>query len=141
MSESFDAHCVDSWCLAYYMLGGDAVVDNASVFCIEPIQYQRRCLHRENPQRGGKRPRYGGTVCLGYQKGTLVAHIKHGLAVICGHQKGGLSLQPISGGKRIALRAKVEDCRILKRLNFRYKPSELTEKPKQQSMALQLVLF
>ena len=121
MSDSFDAHCVDSWVLCDHVVGGNGTVDNKQVFCISPIPIRRRELHRQNPQKGGKRPRYGGTMCLRYAKGTLAKHIKHGIAVIFGHPKGGLSLQPIDGGKRLTLSAKLSDCKILTRLNFRYR--------------------
>ena len=140
LSSEFAAHCVDSWCLAAYVVddngkfrfdpaskdsdlseeANESAPDNTEVLTIAPIPIRRRELHRQNPQRGGKRPRYGGTRCLGYAKGTLVKHVKHGIAVICGFQNNGLSLQPINGGKRICLSAKIEDCKILTRLNFRY---------------------
>ncbi len=141
MSESFDAHCVDSWCLAYHVVGGDPIVDNAAIFCISPLQIKRRQLHRQLPQKGGKRPRFGGTMCLDVVKNTIVKHVKHGISVVCGHQKGGLSLQPIKGGKRLALSAKLEDCKILTKLNFRYKPI-VPKQPKvlQSELALQLTL-
>ena len=126
MSNDFNAHCVDSWCLASHVVGDSGVsvprpgVDNIDVFTIAPISIRRRTLHRQNPQKGGKRPRYGGTVCLDFfAKNTLVRHIKHGLAVVCGHQKNGLSLQPINGGQRLCLNAKIEDCKFLTKLNFR----------------------
>lgn len=118
--SDFSAHCVDSWCLASHVVRDNGIVDNTNVFTIAPIPIRRRELHRQNPQKGGKRPRYGGTMCLGIAKGTLVKHIKHGIAVVCGFQKNGLSLQPVNGGKRLCLSAKLEDCKILTRLNFRY---------------------
>ena len=120
MSESFDAHCVDSWCLAYHAIGGDTIVDNASVFCIAPIPIQRRNLHREVPKKGGVRHRYGGTRCLGFTKGTLVKSIKWGLCWISGHQNGKINLTQMSTGKQRPMR-KQESFRILKRLNFKYK--------------------
>lgn len=137
--ETFDAHCVDSWCLTYHVIGGGfPIVDNADIFCISPIPIQRRNLHRELPKKGGQqRPRYGGTRCLGFTKGTLVKHIKHGLGVICGYQKDRLSLQPIEGGKRLTRNAKVKDCKILSKLNFRYKPV-ISTKIQQRDIVLQL---
>ena len=113
MSEGFDAHCVDSWVLCDYIVGGEPIVDNTEGFCISPIPIRRRELHRQNPQKGGKRPRYGGTMCLGIAKNTIVKHIKHGIAIVCGHQKNGLSLQPVTGEKRLTLSAKLEDCKNL----------------------------
>ena len=120
MSESFEAHCVDSWCLAYHAIGGDTIVDNASVFCIAPIPIQRRNLHREVPKKGGVRHRYGGTRCLGFTKGTLVKSIKWGLCWISGHQNGKINLTQMSTKKQRPMQ-KQESFRILKRLNFKYK--------------------
>ena len=59
LSETFGTHCVDSWCLAYHTMGGKDIVDNTNVMCISPIPIVRRELYRQNPQKGGKRPRYG----------------------------------------------------------------------------------
>ena len=128
MSESFDAHCVDSWCLAYHVLGGKPIVDNTSVFCISPIPIQRRNLHREVPKKGGIRTRYGGTTLYGFVKNTLVKHVRYGLCSISGFQKGKFSLTNLSG-KRVSAAAKISDCKILTRLNFRYKLN-VSEQPK-----------
>ena len=120
LSETFDAHCVDSWCLAYHTVGGQSVPDNTDIFCISPIPIRRRELHRQNPQKGGKRLRYGGTVCLGVAKNTLVKHITKGLLRVTGHQKGCLTLSEINSSKQVVLTAKPETYRILRKLNFRY---------------------
>ena len=120
MSESFDAHCVDSWCLAYHVIGGEPLVDNTDIFCISPIPIQRRNLHREVPKKGGIRHRYGGTRCLGYTKGTLVKSIKWGFCWISGHQSGKINLTQMSTGKQRP-QQKLDSFRILKRLNFKYK--------------------
>ena len=132
VSETFDAHCVDSWCLAYHTIGGNSIIDNTDIFCISPINIQRRCLHRQLPQKGNKRPRYGGTMCLGVVKNTIVKSAKHGLAVICGHNNGYLNLQSIEGGRRISRSTKLSDCKILTKLNFRYKSISKQRKVKQE---------
>ena len=49
LAETFSAHCVDSWVLAYHAIGGDEVVDNTEIFCIAPITYHRRNLFKQNP--------------------------------------------------------------------------------------------
>ncbi|MDD9975246.1 MAG: RRXRR domain-containing protein [Candidatus Poribacteria bacterium] len=119
--ETFDAHCVDSWCLAYHAVGGDIRPDNTDIFCISPIPIRRRELHRQNPQKGGKRPRYGGTLCNGIVKNTLVKHIKHGLLRVTGYdRKGGINLSEINSSKRIVRGAKPNMFHIRKRLNFQY---------------------
>lgn len=126
LAETFDAHCIDSWCLAYHTVGGDPIVDHTSLFCISPLPIERRSLHRQLPQKSGKRPRYGGTIMYGLVKNTLVKHIKYGLCRISGFQKGCISLYNLSG-KRLNPAARIEDCRILRRLNFVYKPIGLSQ--------------
>lgn len=121
LAATFDAHCVDAWCLAYHAVGGDGAPDNTDIFCISPIPIRRRELHRQNPQKGGKRPRYGGTLCNGIVKNTLVKHIKHGLLRVTGYDtKGGINLSEINSSKRVVRGAKLNMFRIRKRLNFQY---------------------
>ncbi|RKU13271.1 hypothetical protein C6501_09410 [Candidatus Poribacteria bacterium] len=128
LSDDFSAHCVDSWVMAHSVVNGDSKKamsmkpDNTQVFCIAPIPIRRRELHRQNPQRGGKRPRYGGTMCLGIVKNTLVKHVKHGLLRVTGYDtRGGLNLSEITSSKRIGRGAKPQSFRILTKLNFQYK--------------------
>ena len=120
LAETFDAHCVDSWCLAYHVVGGDGVVDNTAIFYISPIPIRRRELHRQNPQKGGKRPRYGGTTWNGLVKNTLVRHIKYGLTRISGFGKHGIALYSLEG-QRLCQNAKAHDFKVLTRLNFNYR--------------------
>ena len=121
LAETFAAHCVDSWCLAYRTVGGESTPDNTDIFCIAPIPIQRRNLHREQPAKGGIRKRYGGTRCLGVAKNTLVRHVKHGLLRVTGFDKEGLNLSELDSAKRVVRKAKTNTYRILRRLNFRYK--------------------
>ncbi len=122
LSETFDAHCIDSWCLAHHAVGGDGVVDNASIFCISPIPIQRRALHREQPKKGGIRSRYGGTVLAdGLIKHTLVKHVKHGLTRLAGINAKGLFAIYNLEGKRLTTSAKRNSFKVLTRLNFNYR--------------------
>ncbi len=122
LADTFEAHCVDSWCLAYHTVGGSEIPDTTDIFCISPIPIRRRELHRQNPQKGGKRPRYGGTRCLYTVKNTLVKHTKYGLLRITGYDtKGGLNLSEIASSKRVVRGAKPNTFRILRKLNFQYK--------------------
>ena len=120
--ETFEAHCVDSWCLAYHTVGGSDKPDNTDIFCIAPIPIRRRELHRQNPQKGGKRPRYGGTVLGGgLTKNTLVRHIKYGLTRLSGvNAKGLFSLYDMRG-TRLTTGAKRTNFQVLTRLNFNYR--------------------
>ena len=122
LSETFDAHCVDSWCLSYHTVGGDSIPENTDIFCISPIPIRRRELHRQNRQKGGKRPRYGGTVLAdGLIKNTLVNHAKHGLTRLAGiNAKGLFSIYSLDG-KRLTTGAKRNSFKVLTRLNFNYR--------------------
>ena len=119
--DIFEAHCVDSWCLAYYTVGGASMPDNTDLICISPIPIRRRELHRQNPQKGGKRPRYGGTTWNGLVKNTLVKHVKHGLTRISGFGKKGISLYSLEGNQRLCRNAKMSECKVLTRLHFNYR--------------------
>ena len=122
LSETFDAHCVDSWCLAYYAIGGTAKVDNTDIFCISPIPIQRRALHREQPKKGGIRSRYGGTVLAnGLIKHTLVKHVKHGLTRLAGINAKRLFALYNLDGKRLTTSANGNSFKVLTRLNFNYR--------------------
>ena len=124
LSETFEAHCVDSWCLAHHTVGGDGVVDNTSIFYISPISIQRRALHREQPKKGGIRSRYGGTVLAnGLIKHTLVKHVKHGLTRLAGINAKGLFAIYNLEGKRLTTSAKRNSFKVLTRLNFNYRSS------------------
>ncbi len=122
LSETFDAHCVDSWCLAYHTVGGDSIPENRDIFCISPIPIRRRTLHREQPKKGGIRSRYGGTVLAnGLVKNTLVKHAKYGLTRLSGiNAKGLFSIYNLAG-KRLTTGANRNSFRVLTRLNFNYR--------------------
>ena len=120
--KTFDAHCVDSWCLAYHTVGGTSIPDNTNIFCITPIPIKRRCLHREQEAKGRKRNRYGGTVLgKGLVKNTLIKHLKYGLTRLAGvNAKGLFSIYTLEG-KRLTTGAKRNDFKVLTRLNFNYR--------------------
>jgi hypothetical protein len=119
MSESFDAHNVDSWVLANWLVGGHTKPDNTEIKRMIPIQFHRRQLHRFQPDKGGERKRYGGTMSLGFKKGSLVKNEKHGLCHIGGSLKNRLSLHDLETGKRLCQNARVEDTRFLTYGSFR----------------------
>ena len=119
-AEKFEAHCVDSWCLAHHTVGGDTEVDNDAVFYIKPINHKRRCLHRELPQKGGVRPRYGGTMSLGLKKQTMVIHNRYGLHLVGGYKDVYVMLHDVETGKRKHV-VKPQDCKVLKRSKFLFR--------------------
>ena len=90
------------------------------MFYVSPIPIARRQLHRQNPQKGGRRPRYGGTMCKGIAKNTLVKHVTYGLTRVSGYMaKKGYSLYALEG-KRLTQSAKRESFKVLTRLSFNY---------------------
>jgi len=122
LAETFDAHCVDSWCLAYHTIGGESIPDNTDIFCIAPIPIRRRELHRQNPQKGGKRPRYGGTVLgNGLVKNLLIRHVKYGITRLAGINAKGLFALYSLDGKRLTTGARRNTFKVLTRLNFNYR--------------------
>ena len=122
LSETFQAHCVDSWCLAYYAVGGSDIPDNTNILCISPIPIKRRELHRQQATKGGKRTRVGGTILgRGLVKNTLIRHVKYGLTRLAGVNAKGLFSIYNMENKRLTTGAKRTDFRVLTRLNFYYR--------------------
>ena len=122
MSETFDVHCVDAWCLAYHRVGGSGVPDNTDLLCVSPIPIKRRELHRQQESKGGKRSRVGGTVLgQGLVKNTLIRHVKYGLTRLSGVNAKGLFSIYSMENKRLTTGAKRSDFRVLTRLNFNYR--------------------
>lgn len=121
MSESFDAHNVDSWVLANWLVGGHTSPDNREIKRMIPLRIQRRQLHRFNFSKGGVRSRYGGSRSLGFKKGSLVRHPKYGLCLVAGSLKDRLSLHSLSTGSRLCQNAKAEETRFLAYSSFRWR--------------------
>lgn len=116
--KDFYTHCVDSWVLANEVVGGHTKVDNERVLFLSPLKRYRRQLHRQNPQKGGTRPPYGGTRSLGLERGTLVKHPKYGLSLVGGTSKGRVSLNSIQTNKRLCQNAKIEYLTTLTNLKW-----------------------
>ena len=122
LSETFEAHCVDSWCLAYHTVGGSDIPDNINLMCISPIPIKRRELHRQQASKGGQRSPVGGTVFgQGLIKNTLIRHVKYGLTRLAGINAKGLFSIYSMENKRLTTGAKRSDFRVLTRLNFYYR--------------------
>jgi len=108
-AEVFAAHCVDSWVLANWRVGGHVVPDNTSMLCVAPIRLHRRQLHYFQSAKGGVRKRYGSTRSCGFKRGSLVAHPKYGLTYVGGTVAGRVSLHSIESGQRLYRKAKPLD--------------------------------
>jgi hypothetical protein len=114
LAEVWSAHCVDAWVLAYSAVGGRKAPDNQRLVCIVPFTWHRRQLHRFQPEKGGKRKPYGGTLSQGIKRGTLVKHPKWGKATVGGTRDGKLSLHDPETNKRLTQSARVADCKLIK---------------------------
>jgi RRXRR protein len=113
LAEVFEAHCVDSWVLANWYTGGHTQPDNKQLLCVTPLRFHRRQLHRLQPEKGGIRKPYGGTLSHGFKRGSLVKHVKHGLSYVGGYLKDRISLHSLVDGKRLCQNAKPLDCKFL----------------------------
>ncbi len=128
MSDRFAAHCVDSWVLSNAEAGGHSRPDNTGIMHIVPLRFRRRQLHRLQPKIGGERRRYGGTVSLGFKRGTWVRHPRHGVTYVGGRLGGKLSLHRLQDGKRLCQNAKPDDCIALTRCSWRVRKGDISNR-------------
>jgi hypothetical protein len=119
LADKFECHNVDSWVLANYLTGGHTTPDNIEILKVVPLQFHRRQLHRLQFEKGGIRKRYGGTISLGFKRGSITKHKKYGLCYVGGNTKGRLSLHNLKDGSRLCKNAKVEDTKFLSFNSFR----------------------
>lgn len=105
-------HWIDAWALANTQTESKEP-DNHKVLNITPLRFHRRQLHALKPSKGGIRRPYGGTISLGFKRGSLVKHPKWGLCYIGGFLRNRISLHSLFDGKRLTQNAKPEDCRFL----------------------------
>lgn len=110
--QAFNSHCVDSWVLAASVSGASKPTEKRLHYTTE-IRLHRRQLHRLQPEKGGSRKPYGGTMSLGLKRGALVNHPKYGLCSVGGNLKGKVSLHSYADNKRLTQGAKVSDCKVL----------------------------
>lgn len=135
LAETFDAHCVDAFVLASSVVGGNTTPDNRQLVCIAPFVWHRRQLHRFQPEPGGKRKPYGGTLSQGIKRGTLIRHPKWGKATVGGTMDSRVSLHDPETNKRLTQTAKVSDCTVLKLLRWRTRLVPLHPSPKKGRLA------
>lgn len=122
LSNSFDAHCVDSWALANWYIGGHSQPDNTQLIEVIPLQFHRRQLHRLQHAKGHIRSRYGGTISAGFKRGSIIKHRKYGICYVGGWQESPtkkdsqrktISLHSLNTGKRLSRNVLPEDCKFL----------------------------
>lgn len=113
MDEVFSAHNVDSWVLANYYTAGHTRPDNEEILKVDPIRFHRRQLHVLQPTTGNVRKPYGGTVSLGFSRGSLATHPKYGIVYIGGTNGEQTSLHSAETAKRLCQNAKMSDIKLL----------------------------
>lgn len=111
LSNEFNAPCVDSWTLAYLLVGGEPKPEYTRVVECVPIRLHRRQLHVFNPSKNGYRRPYGGSMSQGFKRGSIVKHVKRGFCYVGGEnlEKKQVSLHSIQTGKRLTQSAKPSD--------------------------------
>jgi len=119
LSSSFSAHCVDSWILANWFVGGHTVPDNKEILRVMPLRFYRRQLHALQPKKGSIRRPYGGTRSEGFKRGAYIKHNKYGVCYVGGASKGRISLHSLIDGKRSTQNAKPQECKHLTYSSFR----------------------
>ncbi len=122
LSNKFEAHCVDSWVLANWYTGGHIQPDNIQLIEVIPLEFHRRQLHRLQQAPGHVRSRYGGTISVGFKRGSVVKHPKFGFCYVGGWQESptkkdpirkSISLHSLLTGKRLTQNALGSDIKFL----------------------------
>ena len=122
LSNKFEVHCVDSWVLANWYVGGHIKPDNTSLVEVMPLEFHRRQLHRLQHAAGHIRSRYGGTLSAGFKRGSVVKHRKFGFCYVGGWQESPtkknperktVSLHSLETGKRLTQNALPSDIKFL----------------------------
>ena len=119
LEDCWDAHNVDSHCLVEILFGRE-IKPEKEILRISFLQFHRRQLHALQPSKGNVRRPYGGTRSLGFKRGSLVEHKKHGLCYVGGYLGNRISLHSLETGKRLTQKAKVEDCKFKTYLSWRF---------------------
>lgn len=119
LSTSFFAHCVDSWVLSNWYVGGHVKPDNTDILLVTPLRFHRRQLHSLQPSKGGARRAYGGTRSMGFKRGSYVKHPKYGVCFVGGTSRGHISLHSLVDGKRLTQNVFPVECGFLTYSSFR----------------------
>lgn len=119
LSDKFEAHCVDSWVLANWWVGGHIRPDNKEMVFVTPLRFHRRQLHAMQSAKGGVRRPYGGTRSLGFKRGSWVKHPKWGVCYVGGTMGNRISLHSLETGKRLTQSVNPDDCQFLTHASWR----------------------
>jgi len=118
--QDFTSHAVDAWVLAATVSGAKTPT-STQLWYVVPVRFNRRRLHMLQPAKGGIRRPQGGTISLGFKRGTLVRHPVYGLCTIGGYDRGNqrISVHAYRTNKRLTQGAKPSECQRLTTLSFR----------------------
>jgi hypothetical protein len=108
LAETFNTHCVDSWVLASMAVGGTRV-DSQRMHLVSPMNKHYRHLHVQNFTKGSVRKNYGSTRSLGFERGSIIKHVKYGICAVGGTSGGRVSLHSLSTKRRLTKSAKPVD--------------------------------
>ena len=118
LSETFDAHNVDSWVLSSFVTK-KTKIDNKSLFRILPLKLHRRYLHKLEPSIRGLRRSDGGTMSLGLKRGSIIKHYELGIVYIGGTKRNKISLHSIKTGARLTQSIPKKEITFLSYNNWR----------------------
>ncbi len=119
LSNSFNAHCVDSWVLAATAnMTNKLPMMDTSMLIMKPMQFHRRQLYAFQATKGGFRRAYGSTRSIGLRRGSIVKHHKYGVCTVGGTSKGMISLHNLQTGKRLCQNAKHSDTTFISFNNY-----------------------
>jgi len=135
LSNKFEAHCVDSWVLANWFVSGHIKPENTALVEVIPLLIYRRQLHRLQHSAGHIRSRYGGTISVGFKRGSVVKHSKLGFCYVGGWQESPtkkdpnrktISLHCLNTGKRLTQNALPTECKFRAYSSWRNTTAVLT---------------
>jgi len=109
LENIWEAHCVDSHCLAEIVY--NELFPVKQIHKLTFMYFIRRELHQGFLVNGIKK-NFGSTRSMGLNRGCLVKHYKHGLTFVGGSSKNRLSLYNFDR-VRLCQNAKKNDCKVL----------------------------
>jgi RRXRR protein len=137
--QDFSSHAVDAWVLAASVSGAQAP-PCTRLWYVVPTLLHRRQLTRLQASKGGVFKPYGGTMSLGWKRGTIVRHPRYGLCTVGGYdpEQHRISLHAYRTNTRLTQGARPEECRRLTAVAFRswLIPNQRNGRSAQRQMAL-----
>jgi hypothetical protein len=112
----WDRHNVDSHSLCEMALNKE-IKPYKGMYKIEFMQFHRRQLHMKQPLKGNARKQYGGTVSLGYSRGSILRYKRDNKIYYLGGtgvtRKNKIAIHSVVTGKRIKQHTNLSDIEIM----------------------------